>query len=116
MSKKYKVVIFINTPMNEQETIIRWYRDEKTASVYTSDIVMMNKYDKYVDSGDWFLVGTEYFQGDIISKTYTAPKELVFGRCKKKRISDETKKQITDNLTIARNKKSRINSTLNYSE
>lgn len=66
--------------IEEQETIIRWYRDETEATVYTSDQTMMTRYDKFVEGGDWKIAKTETHEGDLISKTYKAPKELLFGR------------------------------------
>lgn len=52
----------MNTPIYEQETIIRINRDEEKVTVYTSDITMMTKLDKLVaNSGDWYLVGSHNF-------------------------------------------------------
>ena len=31
----------MKTPFNEQETIIRWYREDEEATIYTSDYTMM---------------------------------------------------------------------------
>ena len=70
----------MGTPLYEQETIIRWYRDEDEATIYTSDTTMMTRFDKFVDGGDWKLVKTETCEGDIIAKRYKAPKELLYGR------------------------------------
>lgn len=74
----------MNTPIYEQETIVRFYRDEDRATVYTSDITMMNKLDKMVaTSGDWYLVGSHNFKdGTIADKTYECPKRLISFRTK----------------------------------
>lgn len=103
----------MKTPIDEQETIIRWYRDEKTADIYTSDTTMMTRYDKYVESGDWTLKENGTCQGDLVSKSYTAPKELLFGRSKKKRISEDVKNKYNESLALARSavNNHRINST-----
>jgi len=98
-------VVEINTPMNEQETIIRWYRDESNASIYTSDTTMMRKYDKYVESGDWEFEGVGRCGGDVVSKTYVAPKQLVFGRSKKKKMTDDNKAKVAKALADARERK-----------
>ena len=74
----------MNTPIYEQETIVRFYRDEDRAIVYTSDITMMNKLDKMVaTSGDWYLTGSHNFKdGTIADKTYECPKRLISFRSK----------------------------------
>ena len=68
----------MRTPIDEQETIIRWYRDEKEASIYTSDY-------KFVKS--------ETCEGDIVSKTYKAPKTLLYGRKAKNKTAPLTDEQ-----------------------
>ena len=75
--------------MDEQETTITWYRDEDTAKIYTSDYTMMTKYDKNVSSGDWELLKVYTCDGDIVAKTYSAPKELLYGRGKKNKPMSE---------------------------
>lgn len=87
----------MRTPGEEQETIIRWYRDEKEASIYTSDYTMMTRFDKFVEGGDWEFVKSETCEGDIVSKTYKAPKELLYGRkvkLKGKELTDEQKEAL----------------------
>ena len=85
-------------PVNEQETTISWYRDDKYASVYTSDTTMMTRYDKYVASGEWLAEGVGRVQGQTVSKTYLVPKELVFGRSKKKKLSEQTRKNLSERM------------------
>lgn len=75
--------------MDEQETNITWYRDEDTAKIYTSDYTMMTKYDKNVSSGDWKLLKVDTCEGDVVAKTYSAPKELLYGRGKKNKPMSE---------------------------
>lgn len=75
--------------MDEQETTITWYRDEDTAKIYTSDYTMMTKYDKNVSFGDWELLKVDTCDGDIVAKTYSAPKELLYGRGKKNKPMSE---------------------------
>ena len=85
----------MRTPINEQETIIRWYRDEDEATIYTSDYTMMTRFDKFVESGDWELDTENYSDQDIVSKEYKAPKNLVYGRSKQveKRLLTEEEKE-----------------------
>ena len=97
----------MRTPIDEQETIIRWYRDEKEATIYTSDYTMMTRFDKFVEGGDWEFVKSETCEGDIVSKTYKAPKELLYGRKvkgKSRDLTDEQREAIAERLTASRNK------------
>ena len=87
----------MRTPMSEQETIIRWYRDDEEATIYTSDYTMMTRFDKFVESGDWELDTENYSGQDIVSKEYKAPKNLVFGRSKqveKRPLTEEEKETL----------------------
>lgn len=97
----------MRTPISEQETTIAWYRNDDTAKIYTSDYMMMTRYDKNVSSGDWELLRVDTCEGDIVAKTYIAPKELVYGRKKKRKFSKEQiEKQInTLEKYIAENNK-----------
>ena len=83
----------MRTPTNEQETVIRWYKDEQNATVYTSDYSMMVRYDKNLSSGDWVLIKEETCDGDIVSKTYSVPKNLVYGRGKKRKEMSDAEKE-----------------------
>ena len=70
----------MRTPMEDQETIIRWYQNEDTATVYTSAYHLMTRFDKFVESGDWKCIKVSMCGNDVVSKTYEAPKELLYGR------------------------------------
>lgn len=80
-------------PFKEQETIIRWYREDEEATIYTSDYTMMTRFDKFVESGEWEFVKADKCRGDIVSKTYKAPKELLYGRRAKKKIAPLTEEE-----------------------
>ena len=87
----------MRTPISEQETIIRWYREDEEATIYTSDYTMMTRFDKFVESGDWKLDTENYSGQDIVSKEYKAPKNLVFGRSKqveKRPLTEEEKETL----------------------
>ena len=87
----------MRTPMSEQETIIRWYREDEEATIYTSDYTMMTRFDKFVENGDWELDTENYSGQDIVSKEYKAPKNLVFGRSKqveKRPLTEEEKETL----------------------
>ena len=82
----------MRTPGEEQETIIRWYQTDDTATIYTSSYTMMNRFDGFVEDGEWEFVKQETCEGDIVSKTYKAPKALVYGKrakAKRKPLSEE---------------------------
>lgn len=84
-------------PFKEQETIIRWYREDEEATIYTSDYTMMTRFDKFVEGGDWELDTENYSGQDIVSKEYKAPKNLVFGRSKqveKRPLTEEEKETL----------------------
>ena len=87
----------MRTPISEQETIIRWYREDEEATIYTSDYTMMTRFDRFVESGDWKLDTENYSGQDIVSKEYKAPKNLVFGRSKqveKRPLTEEEKEAL----------------------
>lgn len=87
----------MKTPFKEQETIIRWYREDEEATIYTSDYTMMTRFDKFVESGDWELDTENYSGQDVVSKEYKAPKSLVFGRSKqveKRPLTEEEKETL----------------------
>lgn len=90
------------TPTEEQETIIRWYRDEDKATIYTSDLTMMTKLDKLAESSEeWTLVHTSYFKDKTIAdKTYECPKKLVSFRAKTyvSTMTEEQKKVAAERL------------------
>lgn len=83
----------MRTPGDEQETIMRWYQTDDIATVYTSSYSMMRRFDEFVDSGDWELIKVDKCEGDIVSKTYKVPKELLYGRRVKKKIAPLTEEE-----------------------
>lgn len=93
----------MRTPISEQETTIAWYRDDDTAKIYTSDYMMMTRYDKNVSSGDWELLRVDTCEGDIVAKIYLAPKELVYGKGKKRKLTEEQKEMYSKILKQNRN-------------
>ncbi|MBR5977332.1 MAG: hypothetical protein IK046_06045 [Clostridia bacterium] len=78
----------------EQETIINFNADEKTATLYTRDPAVMRKVDSLViEYPDTFkCIGETY-----IDKTYEMPKSVVTFR-KPRRISMERKKAISEQM------------------
>ena len=98
----------MNTPIYEQETVVRFYRDEDKATVYTSDVLMMNKLDKLTAaSAEWSQIDESRFHdGGIASKTYECPKKFISFRSKKpdvKPLTEEQKERRREQLRNMRN-------------
>lgn len=90
-------------PSNEeQETVVNFSRTDNFATVYTSDTRYMNRLDKLckANPSEWKFRSQETCQGDIVSKTYTCPVNLISFRGKTLRIelTEEQKKERADRL------------------
>lgn len=88
----------MNTPIYEQETIIRWYRDEEIAAIYTSDLTTMTKLDKLTETSDDWKLGevSKFPDGTVADKTYFCPKKLISFRSKTitRNLTDEERAEI----------------------
>lgn len=70
----------MSIPTNEQETVISYGRNDKTAKIWTSDPTQMTKFDKLVaDEGApaWQLEREDTINGEVVGKAYTTDKGLV---------------------------------------
>lgn len=69
----------MRTPADEREVIVRFYTDEQTATVYTSDYNYMRKFDRLVEENPdvWKFVRQETCQGDVVGKFYECPKKMI---------------------------------------
>ena len=97
-----------SVPLEEQETIVHFNRDEKHATIYTSDSTMMTKLDRLCNSSpDFYKVEkTETVDGDIVSKCYKVmDKNFISFRSKKVvlNLTDEQKKERAERLRNSRN-------------
>lgn len=73
----------------EMETHINMSRNSDKMQIYTSEKHIMRKLDKYVEeSDDWSLVEIGKIHGEIVSKTYEAPRKLLFMRKQKRIVTD----------------------------
>lgn len=73
----------------EMETHINMSRNSDKMQIYTSEKHIMRKLDKYVEeSDDWSLIEIGKIRGEIISKTYEAPRKLLFMRKQKRTVTD----------------------------
>lgn len=84
--------VYMSVSLSEQETIISYSRDEDFAYIWTSDSTIMTKLDKRVESGDYeiFDIGKD-MDGNLLSKEYRCPKNLISFRSKKKELTEEQK-------------------------
>lgn len=67
-------------PIEEQETVITFSRNEQVLEVWTNGTTVMNKLDNLVNSENskWVLKKTgKTAEGDLIDKTYSAPKNCI---------------------------------------
>lgn len=78
----------------EQETIVRIEPLCGEAIVYTSEAHMLDRLRKLgeLDDTEWRKIAQETSEGDIVSETYTCPKDFIQFR-KKRRVLTEAQKQ-----------------------
>lgn len=82
----------------EQETIINFNEDEKTASVYTYNKALIKKLDNFcLKYPDLYQLVKQEWYGKHLSKTYIIPKKYVTIR-QPKILSEDTKKKFAANL------------------
>lgn len=84
-------------PREEQETIIRKDALEDEWHIYTSDAILMAKFDKLTESSpEWRCVNVITCQGDICAKDYRCSGNLVSFRSKTKTLTDAQKKTLAE--------------------
>lgn len=83
----------------ERETHINMLRNSDKMQIYTSEIHVMKMLDKYVEeSEDWKLTEIGKCHGEIVSKTYEAPRNLLIIRKKKRELSEEQRQKAAERL------------------
>lgn len=98
-----------NVPLDEQETIIQFNRDDKYATIYTSDSTMITKLDKLCETSPEYysIEKQETIDGDLVSKFYRLEdKAFISLRSKKKisNLSDEQRKLLSERMREMQNK------------
>ena len=86
----------MRTPTFEREVCITFYTDADTANVYSSDYSYMSKLDKLCAANptEWKQIDEAYCGGDIVSKTYSCPKQFISFRSKaRSTVQTEEKKE-----------------------
>lgn len=83
----------------ERETHINMLRTSDKMQIYTSEIHVMKMLDRYVEeSDDWKLIEIGKCHGEIVSKTYEAPRNLLVIRKKKREMSEEQRQKASERL------------------
>jgi len=98
----------MGVPLNEQETCISWFRDGRSAVVYTTDSTTMTKLDKMCESSKNYEL--EKVQknryGEILAKKYRVrDKSLIsFRSAKTQRVlTDEERAAVAERFRSVRN-------------
>lgn len=91
------------TALNEQETTVTMMRDEDYATVYTSDTLMMHKFEKFPQRK---IDKTYSVDGKIVGVSYKIPKKLISFRSKliSRTMSEEQRQAAAERLRKARAK------------
>lgn len=93
--------------IEEQETVINISRDEKTATIWSSDRTMWTRLDK-LGSNYELLEEQKDKDGDVIAKKYLVKdKSLLSFRTQKKSMTEEQKEQARERLRRLRNENRR---------
>lgn len=89
---------------DEFETTVSFLKIDDKAVVYTSDKTAMKKFDSCVKNGEWEEIKRDVCGDEIISKTYSCPKNLINFRKKsvKQMLSDEEINARRERLAKAR--------------
>lgn len=88
--------------LDEMETIITISRRDNTATICSTDPVVMNKLDKLVDkSEDWDMYHTESIDGEVVEKFYHCPKNLISFRSKSGigKMSEEKRRKLANRFS-----------------
>lgn len=97
--------------LEEQETVVNFYRTDHRMSIYTSDQTMITKLMKLLKKSEqneeagYILVREEKMNGRVVAIEVSAPKHLLSLRTpkKKRELSDEERKVMADRMRKARN-------------
>lgn len=89
----------------ERETHINMDRTSDKMRIYTSEHHVMRKLDKYVEeSDDWNIIEIGRCKGEVVSKTYEAPRKLLNLRKKSFVMSEEQREAAAERLRIYHHK------------
>lgn len=96
--------------LEEQETVVNFYRTDHRMSIYTSDQTMITKLMKLLKKSEqneeagYILVREEKMNGRVVAIEVSAPKHLISLRTpkKKRELTDEERKAMADRMRMAR--------------
>ena len=75
---------------DERETHINMIHGSSKMRIYTTEYNIMKKLDRYVEHNDnWKIVEVGMVHGEVVSKTYEAPKDLLLIREKKRMLTEQ---------------------------
>lgn len=97
--------------LEEQETVVSFYRTDHRMSIYTSDQTMITKLMKLLKKSEqneesgYMLVREEKMNGRVVAIEVSAPKHLMSLRTpkKKRELSDEERQALSERMRRARN-------------
>ena len=97
--------------LEEQETVVNFYRVDHRMSIYTSDQTMITKLMKLLKKSEqneeagYVLVREEKMSGRVVAIEVSAPKHLLSLRTpkKKRELSDEERQELAERMRKARN-------------
>lgn len=75
---------------DERETHINMVHGSNKMKIYTTEYNIMKKLDRYVENNEnWKVVEVGMVRGEVVSKTYEAPKDLLLIREKKRVLTEQ---------------------------
>lgn len=93
-------------PNDERETHINMNSLGDKMQIYTTERYIMRRLDKYVEESDnWKVVDIGKLHGEVVSKTYEAPRDLLLIRKQKRVMTEEQRLKAAERLRNLRAKK-----------
>lgn len=93
-------------PNDERETHISMSSLGNKMKIYTTEWHIMRRLDRYVEESDnWKVVDIGMLHGEVVSKTYEAPRDLLLIRKQKRVMTEEQRQKAAERLRALRAKK-----------
>lgn len=93
-------------PNDERETHISMSSLRNKMKIYTTERHIMRRLDRYVEESDnWKVVDIGMLHGEVVSKTYEAPRDLLLTRKQKRVMTEEQRQKSAERLRALREKK-----------
>ena len=93
-------------PNDERETHISMSSLGNKMKIYTTEWHIMRRLDRYVEESDnWKVVDIGMLHGEVVSKTYEAPRDLLLIRKQKRVMTEEQRQKAAERLRALREKK-----------